>query len=377
MATAEIIAIGTELLLGTTLDTNTHFLAKALRSIGIDLYRTTVIGDNEHRIAELVKESLSRADIIITTGGLGPTVDDPTRAAIANVFDVSLEFHPDLWNEICERYKHYGHIVSENNKRQAFVPANAKVIRNAVGTAPAFYVYENRKLIVSLPGVPKEMEYLYTNHVSPLISTLFPEHAFIIIKTLHLVGIGESHVDQLIGDLETLTNPTVGLSAHTGQLDIRITSKAGTQTEAMDKVEEIKQIVQAKLAEYIYGEDDETLESRVSDLLNANGSRFSISLFNHENEKVSGLSDHLNIRTMPDRVTEDEFLAVWKAQADASFSRNIAFAVLDKPDKMVLLIGDIKTSENPLLRTYLGPREDFSNWLTNNELGYIYSLLKV
>ena len=374
MATAEIIAIGTELLLGMTQDTNTHYLANALRSMGVDLYRTTVIGDNEFRITELVKESLTRADIIITTGGLGPTVDDPTRAAIANTFGATLQFHPSLWDEICERFKHYGRIASENNKRQAYIPSNATVIKNDVGTAPAFYIFENNKLIVSLPGVPKEMEYLFTNHVKPLIAERFPEHAIIITKILHLIGIGESHVDQLIGDLETLSNPTVGLSAHAAQIDIRITAKSTTQEEALQNVEKIKSEILDSLAEYIYGEDEDTLDAVINKMLEEKQQALRIALHNHPSPVLAQLSGVTVINAEAFR-NENEFVAAWQQNAAAS-TNDLAFAVFDKPDKMILLIGDKNAQQNPLMRTYLGPREDFPNWLTNNELGYLYTYLK-
>ncbi len=140
MPSAEIIAIGTELLLGETTDTNTRFIAHALRSLGVDLYRTHTIGDNAGRIAQSVREALDRTDIVITTGGLGPTVDDPTRQAIAQALGLELEFHPELWEQIVARIARYGRTATENQKRQAYIPAGAIVIENPVGTAPAFIV---------------------------------------------------------------------------------------------------------------------------------------------------------------------------------------------------------------------------------------------
>ena len=140
MPTAEIIAIGTELLLGETADTNTRSIARVLRSLGIDLFRTQTIGDNAARITESVRQALERADIVITTGGLGPTVDDPTRQAIADSVGAPLEFHPELWEQITARIARYGRTPTENQKRQAYIPKNAIVIENPVGTAPAFIV---------------------------------------------------------------------------------------------------------------------------------------------------------------------------------------------------------------------------------------------
>src|SRR5210317_331623 len=151
MPTAEIITIGTELLLGETIDTNTRYIARALRDEGVDLYRTSTIGDNPERIAEIVREGLQRAEIIITTGGLGPTVDDPTREAVALAMDVKTEFKPELWEQIQERFQRHGRTPTENNKRQAYIPEGAVPIENSVGTAPAFIGETKKHAIISLP----------------------------------------------------------------------------------------------------------------------------------------------------------------------------------------------------------------------------------
>jgi len=140
MPTAEIIAIGTELLLGETADTNTRFIARTLRGLGVDLFRTSTIGDNAGRIAQAIREALARAEIVITTGGLGPTVDDPTRQAVAQAVGVELEFRPELWEQITARVARYGRTPTENQKRQAYIPKGAISIENPVGTAPAFIV---------------------------------------------------------------------------------------------------------------------------------------------------------------------------------------------------------------------------------------------
>ena len=138
MPIAEVIAIGTELLLGQIQDTNTAYIARTLNASGIDIFRATMIGDNENRIAAVINETLQRADIIITTGGLGPTVDDPTRNAVALAYGVENVYRAELWEEIQDRFRAYGRAPSENNKRQAYLPQGAVVIHNPVGTAPAF-----------------------------------------------------------------------------------------------------------------------------------------------------------------------------------------------------------------------------------------------
>jgi len=281
MPTAEIIAIGTELLLGETADSNTRFIARVLRGLGIDLYRAQTIGDNGGRIAEAVRQALERADIIITTGGLGPTVDDPTRQAIADSVGAPLEFHPELWEQITARIARYGRTPTENQKRQAFIPNNAVVIENPVGTAPAFIVNipllpqaeekpghalskiegTRGKIVVALPGVPREMETLLTDAIVPYLQEHFDLHVVLNIRTLHVSGLGEGLIDDQIGDLELLTNPTVGLAAHSGVVDIRIAAKAETKTEAGRMIAAVEQDLRARLGDNIFGAGDDTLET--------------------------------------------------------------------------------------------------------------------
>ncbi len=263
MPSAEIISIGTELLLGDIVDTNSSYLSRQLREAGIDLFRKTTVGDNVRRIAQVVREALERCDIIITTGGLGPTVDDPTRDAIALAVGIENEFHPELWEHIQERFKSFNRVPTENNRRQAYIPSGARPMLNPVGTAPIFILEYNGKVIASLPGVPGEMEYLLTHEVLPYLRQHFNLQAVIQSRVLHTVGVGESQVDELIAELETLENPTVGLLAHSGQVDIRITAKAGSPEAVANLIEPIETQLRRLIGEYIYGEDDQTLEEAV------------------------------------------------------------------------------------------------------------------
>jgi nicotinamide-nucleotide amidase len=283
MPTAEIIAIGTELLLGETADTNTRTLARVLRGLGIDLFRTQTIGDNAARISETVHQAMKRADIVITTGGLGPTVDDPTRQAIADSVGAPLEFHPELWEQITARIARYGRTPTENQKRQAYVPKGAIVIENPVGTAPAFIVIvptlwregkETRrsgKIIISLPGVPREMETLMTSAIVPYLQKHYDLHSVLKIRTLHVSGLGEGVIDDQIGDLETLANPTVGLTAHSGVVDIRIAAKADTETEATSMIAALEKDLRTRLGDNIFGTDDDSLESVTLEAISKRG----------------------------------------------------------------------------------------------------------
>jgi len=261
MPAAEIIAIGTELLLGEIQDTNTRYLARALRDAGVDLYRTTVVGDNPERIARVIQEALSRAQIVITGGGLGPTVDDPTRLAVALALGVELVYVPELWEQITARFQRFNRTATENNRRQAFLPAGAIPVENPVGTAPAFIAETGDRCVISLPGVPRELEYLYEQRVLPYLRQRYDLRGIIKARVLHTAGVGESQVDALIDDLEQLSNPTVGLLAHAGQVDIRITAKADSIEEADRLIQQTEQMIYQRLGREIYGTDEQTLDS--------------------------------------------------------------------------------------------------------------------
>ncbi len=259
MPSAEIITIGTELLLGEIQDTNTRYLTRHLRDIGVDIYRTTTVGDNADRIARIIREAFSRADIVITTGGLGPTVDDPTRDAVALAFNVASEFHPELWESIEARFLKRNLVASPNNRRQAYIPQGATVIPNPVGTAPSFYFEFENKVLISLPGVPREMETLSETVVFPYLRSKYKLHGVILARVLHIAGVGESIVDEAIGELEKLTNPTVGLLAHPGIVDARITAKADSVEEAEKMIAPLEAKIRALFPQAIFGVDETSL----------------------------------------------------------------------------------------------------------------------
>jgi nicotinamide-nucleotide amidase len=267
MPSAEIITIGTEILLGEIQDTNTSFLARQLMSSGIDLFRTHTIGDNPERIAQTVRDSLKRADIVITTGGLGPTVDDPTREAVALAVNRPLIFHPGLWEEIRRYYDRIGRIPPENNKRQAYMPDCAQPIHNPIGTAPGFVVQVENSVVISVPGVPKEMEYLTLNFILPYLKMHFTSRMIIKSRTVHVSGMGESQLDMIIGELEKLSNPTVGLLAKPGQIDIRVAAKADSDQNADDMILRVIDQLHDLLGVNIYGFDQDNLIDVIANLL--------------------------------------------------------------------------------------------------------------
>jgi nicotinamide-nucleotide amidase len=270
---AEIITIGTELLLGEIVDTNTRTIARALRDIGLDLYRTATVGDNVERIAQAVQESIERAQAVITTGGLGPTVDDPTRQAIAQAVHTTLEFRPELWEQIRAHYTRYDREPSENSRQMAFIPHGAIPIANPVGTAPAFIVETEHSAIISLPGVPAELRVLLEQEVIPYLQRRLQLKDVIKTRILRTAGVGESWVDEQIADLERLSNPTVGLAAHPGRVDIRITAKGEDADKVQERIAEMEDVIRQRVGEYIFGTDEETLEGAVSELLQSSDSK--------------------------------------------------------------------------------------------------------
>lgn len=251
MPSAEIIAIGTELLLGEIADTNTQEIALALRKIGVDVYRTGMIGDNPDRIAGMLLESVKRADIVILTGGLGPTVDDPTRHAIAKAFNLKLVFHQDLWDEIVRRFEKYGIHPPENNRQQAYLPSGADSLPNPRGTAPGIGLEIEDTLIFAMPGVPLEMEGMVNEQVVPRITKHFGLTGVILIRNMRVESIGESRIDALIQDLEEMANPTVGLAAGKGFVLVRITAKADSEEVAEVLLQELEDEIKKRLDDWL------------------------------------------------------------------------------------------------------------------------------
>jgi nicotinamide-nucleotide amidase len=266
---AEIVMIGTELLLGELVDTNANRLAKALREIGLDIYYKTTVGDNEARITEVLNLALDRSDVIITSGGIGPTIDDVTRQAVANATGRKLIYSIDLEAEIAERFRSFGREMAENNKRQAYIPQGALPLTNPAGTAPCFLSEDvrGRGFIISLPGVPRELEYMMKNTVLPLLVERMGGAKVTKIRILRTCAVGESNVDRTIGDLMTTKNPTIGLAAHAGQTDVRITAKADTEAEADTLIASSEAEVRQRLGVAIYGVEKETIAEVIGQLL--------------------------------------------------------------------------------------------------------------
>ncbi len=266
---AETVMIGTELLLGEIVDTNATKLARMLREIGLDLYYKTTVGDNEDRITAVLDLALDRSDVVITSGGLGPTADDITRQAVANATGRALVYSLELEEQVAARFRSFGRTMTDNNKRQAYIPEGATPLPNPVGTAPCFLSEDTkgRGFVVCLPGVPRELEYMMTHTVLPLLVERMGGAKVLRVRILRTCAVGESNVDRVIHDLMQGANPSLGLSAHPGQTDIRITVKADTAAEADALVAPVEEELRKRLGVAIYGVDEETVPEVTGRLL--------------------------------------------------------------------------------------------------------------
>ena len=263
---AELISIGTELLLGDIVNTNAQFLAKELATLGIDVYHQCVIGDNEERVLTSFEEAFNRCDIIITTGGLGPTQDDLTKELGAKYFNKKMVLHEPSLDWIKKYLNINDEEILEANKNQAYFPEGSIILPNEKGTAPGAIISENNKTLIILPGPPKEMKAMFTNHVVKYLSNLTGE--IIKSKTLRMFGIGESLMAKKANDIiQGSTNPTVAPYAKEYEVTLRVTAKGDSEDKCdaliNSKCDEIKHI----LGEYIYGEGENSLDIVVAELL--------------------------------------------------------------------------------------------------------------
>ena len=277
MPKAEIVSIGTELLLGQIVDTNAPWMAQRLMELGVDLFYKTVVGDNPGRMKEVIERALERSDVVITGGGLGPTQDDLTRGIVAEVAGRELVLDSDLAEQIERRFRRRGLIMTANNERQAYIPEGAIPVENPNGTAPAFIVEDARGVIFALPGVPFELKWLFDHEVVPYLRKRFSISETIVYRVLKVAEIGESGVDDRIGHLiANSSNPTVGVLARPGQVDVRIAAKAADPEEAMRLVAPVEDKVRALLGRHVFAADHETMEDVVGRLLSEKEARVAV-----------------------------------------------------------------------------------------------------
>jgi nicotinamide-nucleotide amidase len=267
----ELIAVGTELLLGQLTDTNTVFIAQALAQAGIDVYGTHTVGDNRSRIAFALRAALERVDGVITTGGLGPTIDDLTKEAVCDALGLDVELHEPSLKQMQDFFAQIRREMRENNRKQAYVPRGSLVLGNPRGTAPGFVAFaSNGKFIASMPGVPHEMRPMLTELLIPFLRERYAIADAIYTRVLHTVSLGESEIDHRIDDLfRAGENPKIGVLAHEGLCDVKLMAKAASEEEALAMLAPLEVQVRERLAGFIFGADRTSLASAVHELLQA------------------------------------------------------------------------------------------------------------
>ncbi len=274
---AEIVTIGSELLLGQIVDTNSAVIARHLAATGLDLYYKTTVGDNLGRLVAVLRQALERSEVVITTGGIGPTADDVTREAVALATGRELVFSERLMGQIEGFFRARGLSLSPSNRRQAFVPRGAIPIENPVGSAPAFIVPVGDRCVATLPGVPHEMEHLLLTRILPYLRERYGLKGEIRLRVLKVVGLGESRVGELLVEfMEKGRNPTVGTLAHLGQVDVRIAAKGADAEAAQRLIEPVEAAIRQQLGDLIFGADEETLEGVISAQIERLGLRVAV-----------------------------------------------------------------------------------------------------
>lgn len=261
---AEIIAVGSELILGSTLNTNSQYLTKRLSEIGIDVLYHTTLKDNRDQLKEVIDIGLKRADLLIFTGGLGPTGDDFTKEVVSEALGLELVLDNSIEDDIRSYFNKTNKVMTPNNIKQAYIPEGSKPIKNDLGTAPGIFIEKDGKTVVLLPGPPREMKHMFDKYVMPLIK----QDYIIKVVTLKTIGIGESNLETIIKDIiEENDNPTVATYAGDGLVDIKIMARGDNESEVMKLLEETVAKIKDRIGESIYSYNDEGIEEVVFKIL--------------------------------------------------------------------------------------------------------------
>jgi len=298
----ELLSVGTELLLGQIVDTNAAHLAGKLSELGVNVYHKTTVGDNAERLAAALRICLGRSDVVLATGGLGPTKDDITAAVVAQVMGVRLA-EDEATSEKIRSFARQRRIqLLDSLLKQAFVPEGAQVVPNPVGTAPGFILARDSKAVIALPGVPAEMKAMAGQTVLPYLARRVQEESggsVILSRVLRLAGIGESQAEAELADLiEKQTNPTMAPYAKTYEVHLRVTARAPNRTEAEALIAPVETEIRRRLGDHVYGADEETLEAIIGGMLRSAGLTLAVAesctggLIGHRITNVPGSSDY-------------------------------------------------------------------------------------
>ena len=271
---AEILAIGTEVLLGDLVDTNTAWLSGQLAALGVSVYRHITVGDNKQRIVTALLEAASRADLVITTGGLGPTSDDLTNECVGLAARRKMVEYSEARRHVDEMFARFGREPTSSNYKQALFPEGSRLIPNPLGTAMGALLELDGALVATFPGVPIEMKRMFEETLEPLIKSR--TDGSIVSRTLWFTGIGESALAEKVQDLLDASDPTVAPLAGQGKVRLRVTARAATFEEAEKRIEPVAEEILNRLKEYYFGEDDETLEGAVGRLLTEKGATLAL-----------------------------------------------------------------------------------------------------
>lgn len=262
---AEIISVGSELLLGQILNTNAQFLSKELALLGINVYHHTAVGDNAIRMKDVIQNAQKRSNFIILTGGLGPTKDDVTKQTLAKLLQVDLVYHEEALTKIENYFKKTKRTMTENNRRQALVIKGAHVLENQHGMAPGMVYVHNEIIYILLPGPPHELQPMFLNEVKPFLQEQGYLSHFILSRVLRFYGIGESQLESELEDLiESQSNPTIAPLATRGEVTIRLTAKGATEEEVNKLLDEVEEKVLERTGKYFYGYDSTSLPIEVA-----------------------------------------------------------------------------------------------------------------
>ncbi len=266
---AEIIAVGTELLLGQIVNTNAQYLAKQLADLGITLHYQTVVGDNPQRLKLALETAWNRAELVLLTGGLGPTQDDLTKETVAEYLQLPMVLHKDILVEIQAYFQRMGRPFTDNNRKQAEFPEGSRIIPNHNGTAPGCIMEQEGKIAVVLPGPPRENIPMFEETVKPYLREQSDIQIF--SRTVHIFGIGEASLETMLADLTEGTDPTVATYAKDGEVEVRVSSAAMSKEQAMEKIEPVLEKIRQRAGEAIYGYDDTSIVECVLEELKQRG----------------------------------------------------------------------------------------------------------
>ncbi len=294
---AEIIAVGSELLLGQITNTNARYISSQLAELGINVYYHTVVGDNADRLKDAIELAESRADLLIFSGGLGPTKDDLTKETIARHLNMELVMDDVALKSIQAFFERAKRPMTDNNKKQALVLNGCEILENKHGMAPGMFYSNKGHVYILLPGPPKEMEPMFQFEAKPLLAKSLNQGDVILSHVLRFYGIGEAELETRIQDLlELQSNPTIAPLASDGEVMLRITAKTSTEDEAWDLINQTKDVLLERLGSHLYGYNDDSLASRVANLLIEKGLTISAAesltagLFQSELASISGIS---------------------------------------------------------------------------------------